>query len=328
MEIVVVIILLFSLVIGPLLWWLLVPKDKKREEGEDISLGLQQEEKQDEKQSSPLQPSQKTMEKDLRVLHPINWKPFVLIESTQISHNTKLLKFQIPDHQSLGLPVGRHLSVMAHIDGNKVMRPYTPVSRPDEYGSFSLLIKAYEFGRMSNHLFQLQVGDSLEVRGPVGRFKYSTNMYKHMVFVCGGTGLTPCLQVIRWILEGPHHLEEETRLTLFYQNRNVEDILLLSTLEQLEESHPRLKVFYFLSDPPSSWGMMNSNSTSSSSSSHEVEVRRERRGYIHEDNMKAEHIFPEKCDLVCLCGPSGFNEKMVSLFEKLGFDNGKNIYIW
>jgi cytochrome-b5 reductase len=314
MEIVVGVIFFFSLVIGPLWWWILVSKEKK-EEGEDKSLGLKQEEKQDLEIKIP--PS----EKDLRVLHPINWKSFVLIESTQTSHNTKLLKFQIPDHQPLGLPVGRHLSVMAHIDGNKVMRPYTPVSRPDEIGSFSLLIKAYEFGRMSNHLFKLEVGDSLEVRGPVGRFKYTTNMYKHMVFVCGGTGLTPCLQVIRWILEGPNYLEEETQLTLFYQNRTAEDILLLSTLEQLEISHSRLKIFYYLSDPPNTWGV-------SANSSHGVELSRERRGYIHEDNMRAEHIFPEKCDLICLCGPSGFNEKMVHIFERLGFDNGKNIYIW
>jgi cytochrome-b5 reductase len=312
MEIVVGVIFLFSLVIGPLWWWLLISKDKK-EEGEDKSLGLKQEENQDLEVKVPA-----SNEKDLRVLHPVNWKPFQLIESTQTSHNTKLLKFQIPDHQSLGLPVGRHLSVMAHIDGNKVMRPYTPVSRPDEIGSFSLLIKAYEFGRMSNHLFQLQVGDSLEVRGPVGRFKYTANMHKHIVFVCGGTGLTPCLQVIRWILEGPNHLEEETRLTLFYQNRTVEDILLLSTLERLEKSHSLLKIFYYLSDPPSTWGI----------SAEVEEVRRERRGYIHEDNMRSEHVFPEKCDQICICGPSGFNEKMVSLFERLGFDNGKNIYVW
>ena len=35
----------------------------------------------------------------------------------------------------------------------------------------------------------------VEVRGPVGRFKYTKNAYKKMGFVAGGTGLTPCLQV-------------------------------------------------------------------------------------------------------------------------------------
>jgi cytochrome-b5 reductase len=308
MESVVVIIFLISLVIGPLLWWI-VTKNNQKQEGEDKSVGLQKEE-----EIQDLIPEKQ----DRRVLHPVNWKKFLLLESTPTSHNTKLLKFQIPNHEPLGLPVGRHLSVMAHIDGNKVMRPYTPVSRPDEVGSFSLLVKAYEYGKMSHFLTQMQVGDSLEVRGPIGRFKYSTNMYKHIVFVCGGTGLTPCLQVIRWILEGPEHEKEETRLTLFYQNRTVPDILLLSTLELLEASHPLLKVFYHLSDPPATWGMKTP----------EVEERRERRGYIHEDNMRAEHIYPEKCDLVCVCGPSGFNDSMVGLFERLGYDNGKNIYVW
>jgi cytochrome-b5 reductase len=318
MEIVAVVIFLISLAIGPLWWWLLSQDNNKKLEGEDKSLGLQKEE---EKVQDPIPQKQ-----DPRVLHPVTWKKFLLLESTPASHNTKLLKFQIPNHEPLGLPVGRHLSVMAHIDGNKVMRPYTPVSRPDEIGSFSLLVKAYEFGKMSHYLTQMQVGDSLEIRGPIGRFKYSANMYKHIVFVCGGTGLTPCLQVIRWILEGPDHHKEETQLTLFYQNRTVQDILLLSTLESLERSHPRLKVFYHLSDPPANWGI---NTPKSNNHGEEVtEERRERRGYIHEDHLRAERIYPERSDLICVCGPSGFNDSMVGLFERLGYDNGKNIYVW
>jgi len=49
----------------------------------------------------------------------------------------------------------------------------------------------------------VQVGQSLDVRGPVGRFKYAKNSYRHIGLVAGGTGLTPCLQLVRCVLEGP-----------------------------------------------------------------------------------------------------------------------------
>ena len=44
---------------------------------------------------------------------------------------------------------------------------------------------------MSGPLFDLRAGVSLHVRGPVGRFKYSPNMYGTIGLICGNTGLTP-----------------------------------------------------------------------------------------------------------------------------------------
>ena len=35
----------------------------------------------------------------------------------------------------------------------------------------------------------------VQVRGPVGHFKYTKNQYKRVGLIAGGTGLTPCLQV-------------------------------------------------------------------------------------------------------------------------------------
>jgi hypothetical protein len=84
---------------------------QKKEEGVDMSIGLKREEAlSDTKAGKP---------EDTRVLHPVTFKPFKLIKSTQTSHNTKLLRFEIPNNKPIGLPIGRHLSVMAVIDGNK-----------------------------------------------------------------------------------------------------------------------------------------------------------------------------------------------------------------
>lgn len=124
--------------------------------------------------------------------------------------------------QPLGLSIGRHVSVRANINGNNIIRAYTPTSSPFQKGSFELLIKAYPDGKLTPYLHSIKVGDVLDIRGPVGRFKYTTNQFGHMGFIAGGTGITPCLQVIRTILEGEEYRNDTTKFTLFFQNRSVE----------------------------------------------------------------------------------------------------------
>ncbi|RYY88443.1 hypothetical protein EON63_02335 [archaeon] len=47
---------------------------------------------------------------------------------TKLSHNTKKIRFEIPHARPLGLTIGKHISIQAHIDGQRVMRAYTPSS--------------------------------------------------------------------------------------------------------------------------------------------------------------------------------------------------------
>lgn len=51
-------------------------------------------------------------------------------------------RFALPrPTDSLGLPVGQHISVMAEIDGNKVIRSYTPTTLDNDKGHFDLVVK-------------------------------------------------------------------------------------------------------------------------------------------------------------------------------------------
>lgn len=45
-----------------------------------------------------------------------------------------------PD-QPLGLPLGSHVYLRAVIDGETVLRPYTPTSIAEQLGSFDLVVK-------------------------------------------------------------------------------------------------------------------------------------------------------------------------------------------
>eukprot|EP01031_Cornospumella_fuschlensis_P032263 gene32263-39020_t len=169
---------------------------------------------------------------DSRVLNPIEFRKFKVLEVIKLSHNTKRIRFEIPHARSLGLTIGKHISIQAHIDGQRVIRAYTPSSPIYTQGYFELVVKKYEFGKMSNFIHSLKVGQEVDVRGPVGRYKYQPNQHKRIGMIAGGTGLTPCLQVIRTVLEGDD-AADKTCFTLFFQNRCEKDILLHDELDTL-----------------------------------------------------------------------------------------------
>ena len=149
---------------------------KESDDRTDVSAGLRREERATQQAASSSED---------KVLSAASFKKFRVLEVTNTSHNTKLIRFEIPHGKDLGLPIGRHVSVRADVDGKPVMRAYTPTSRTDQKGYFDLLVKTYEFGKMSSHLHSLNVGSTLDVRGPVGRFKYAKNSYKNMGLIAG-----------------------------------------------------------------------------------------------------------------------------------------------
>lgn len=69
-----------------------------------------------------------------------------LIEKQIISHDTRVFKFGLPssDHV-LGLPIGQHVHLTANINGEVVIRAYTPVSSDDDKGHVDLVVKVSAF---------------------------------------------------------------------------------------------------------------------------------------------------------------------------------------
>ncbi|NWI62881.1 NB5R2 reductase, partial [Todus mexicanus] len=66
---------------------------------------------------------------------PLAKYPLRLLDKEEISHDTKKFRFGLPssDHV-LGLPVGQHVYLSAKINGNPVIRAYTPVSSDETKG--------------------------------------------------------------------------------------------------------------------------------------------------------------------------------------------------
>lgn len=132
-----------------------------------------------------------------------------------------------------------------------VIRPYTPVSDESDKGHMDLLVKVYPNGPMSEHLFSMKPGDTLDIKGPIPKYSWSENKHSHIAFIAGGTGITPMYQLMRAIFNNP---SDKTKVSLIYGNVGESDILLREEFDKLEKEHPdQFKTFYTLDNPTESW---------------------------------------------------------------------------
>lgn len=77
-----------------------------------------------------------------------------------------------------------------------VTRPYTPITQNGTIGEFQLIVKHYQNGLVSTFLKSLQLGQLVDMIGPVGSFRFDREFRGgHHVLIAGGTGITPLFQV-------------------------------------------------------------------------------------------------------------------------------------
>ncbi|KAM4748213.1 NADH-cytochrome b5 reductase 3 [Rhinophrynus dorsalis] len=249
--------------------------------------------------------------------------PLRLISKEVISHDTRRFRFALPspDHV-LGLPVGQHLYLSARIDGNLVVRPYTPVSSDDNKGYVDLVVKIYlkgihpkfpEGGKMSQYLEALRINETIDFRGPSGLLTYSgkgsfqirpdkksppvTKHVKRLGMIAGGTGITPMLQLIRAIMKDK---EDKTVCYLLFANQTEKDILLRDELEEIRENHSTFKLWYTLDRAPENWDYSQ--------------------GFVNEDMIKSFMPPPEEDVLILMCGPPPMVQYAINpSLDKLGY---------
>lgn len=247
--------------------------------------------------------------------------PLKLIDREEVSHDTRRFRFALPSMEHiLGLPVGQHIYLSARIDGQLVIRPYTPVSSDDDKGYMDLVIKVYfkdvnpkfpEGGKMSQHLNNMAVGDFIDVRGPNGLLVYEgqgnflirpdkktdpvQRSVKKVGLIAGGTGITPMLQLIRQILKDP---EDMTEVSLLFANQTEDDILLRPELEDI--SSDNFKLWYTLDKPPADWKYSS--------------------GFVNDTMIKDHLPAPGDDTLILMCGPPPMiNFACLPNLDKLGY---------
>jgi cytochrome-b5 reductase len=235
-----------------------------------------------------------------KVMPLADYLPIPLLRKEILSHDTRRFTFGLPtkDHV-LGLPTGQHVSlkftatIVDEATGKKekkpIIRSYTPVT--DDVtgvpGEFSLVIKVYRplppkfpnGGYMSQHLDDLNIGDTILMKGPKGHLHYTNQMTssvslsgmmastftvkplgkpletrsaQYYGMMAGGTGITPMLQVLQCMFRhGPDSHNPHVCVKLIYANQTVNDILVRDLLEALQRDFPtRFQLYYTVDQVP------------------------------------------------------------------------------
>lgn len=172
------------------------------------------------------------------------------------------IAFEIPAiiKEEFNYNAGQYITLKIKINDEEVRRSYSLCSSPLE-NDFRIAVKQVDgglFSTFANH--QLQIGDSLDVAVPNGKFgtHHNNNETKKYVAIAAGSGITPVLSIIKTTLIA----EPTSEFILVYGNKNTGSIIFKEEIEALKNKFVgRLQLIHILSrektDAPISSGRID-----------------------------------------------------------------------
>ena len=139
---------------------------------------------------------------------------------------------------------GQYLTLKLNVNGEELRRSYSLCSAPFD-DELRIAIKKVPNGKGSVWLNEkIKKGEELEVMTPMGKFYSELNPSnkKNYVLFAGGSGITPMMSIIKATLKQ----EPNSKLTLFYGNRDEESVIFKKELEELASKNSNLKVYHIL----------------------------------------------------------------------------------
>ncbi|HSC56251.1 MAG TPA: NADH-cytochrome b5 reductase, partial [Nitrospira sp.] len=173
--------------------------------------------------------------------------------------------------------------------------PYTPSSVPGTTGYFDLTVKRYEDGVVSRYLHDRNIGDTVMMSGPNSGGHWVDGMAKRVGLVAGGTGITPMVSIIRWILAKGLDVE----MFLVFGNKTEGDIIFFEEWESNAREHANFHIHHVLEQPPSGW-------THGS-------------GRITEEILRLHLPPPSPETAVFLCGPPMMVDALERTLKEIGY---------
>lgn len=213
------------------------------------------------------------------------WVDLKLAKAWETTHNTKHFVFELANKDDVSGLVNASCLMTKFVTpkGNNVIRPYTPISDVDDKGAIEFMIKKYDGGKMSTHIHDLKINDTLSFKGPIVKWKWEPNQYKSIALIGGGTGITPLYQLLNEITKNP---EDKTKVNLYYGNLTEKDILIKKELDTIADKYKdQVNVVYFLDKAPENWEGQT--------------------GYISKEFLQSNLPGPSKDSKVFVCGPPG-----------------------
>jgi NAD(P)H-flavin reductase len=167
------------------------------------------------------------------------------------STGTYKVSFEVVDGEPFDLIPGQFVGIEAQFDGRGFRRsPYCVLSDPADSPRFDLMVRAIPEGPLSLYLCDLEPGDEVLFRGPVGKPMVPRFWDRELVLMATGTGVAPLIALARHLLakDYPHPI------SLWWGLRLVDDICLTDELDALAAAYEgRFSYAITLSQPPDDW---------------------------------------------------------------------------
>jgi len=130
------------------------------------------------------------------VARPIRWQTATVVAITPETARAKTFRLRLA--QPVQHRAGQHFVLrLTAPDGYTAQRSYSVASAPDDSGEIDLTVELLEGGEVSGYLHsEAQVGDELEVRGPIGGW-FVWDGTTRAVLVGGGSGVVPLMAMLR-----------------------------------------------------------------------------------------------------------------------------------
>jgi ferredoxin-NADP reductase/predicted pyridoxine 5'-phosphate oxidase superfamily flavin-nucleotide-binding protein len=231
-----------------------------------------------------------------------SWRECVVTKIVQESESVKSFYLEA---KTDGLPrfkAGQFLTLKAQINGKQQIRPYTLSSGPND-DHYRVSVKCESEGIFSSFLHQqLQIGDVLAFKSPMGAFYIDPDDERPAVLMAAGIGITPMVSMARHILHDAVRTRSIRPTIMFCSVHNLAQRSFFDELNILAaKSDGNLRVIWALTNPEA----------------HALEGKDYHfKGRISEALLQA--VLPIDDYEFYVCGPSGFMQSMYDVAIALG----------
>lgn len=225
----------------------------------------------------------------------LSWQLATVVELIDETPRCRSIAFDVPEWP--GHHAGQHVDVrLTAEDGYQAQRSYSIASAPEDE-RLMLTVERLDDGEVSPYLAaELQVGDQIELRGPIGGyFAWDEPFGGPLVLIAGGSGIVPLRAIIRHWAAGAR----ETMVSLLYSSRSLADVIYRKELTEL--AGDKLALHLALTrEWPADW------------SGH--------RGRVDQALLAEVVPRPSEQPLVYVCGPTPFVEQIAQALVDTGND--------
>lgn len=171
-----------------------------------------------------------------------------LVESIELAPDIRQFTFEAVEAESLNFTPGQFASLGGKVGDKSITRAYSLAAPADGSNQFQICLNRVSDGMFSPHLFDLQPGDAVELKGILGTFGWRAPEMDSLL-VATGTGIVPFRAMLAELL--PQGTSRT--ITLLYGTRYEENILYREEFENFARAHNNFRFLPTLTRPGDGW---------------------------------------------------------------------------